>query len=291
MIKKIISLVMLLAINTAYADIRLIVPSPPGGGSQRTAVAMESTFAQAGFKYSAEYFGTNCQLGFDQYKKNDSEKKLFLAPVNGLKCYENVTPNEVVGINYSSSISMCTMTRNGTSLKLADFLDKKKTKTVAINHSYIPIWKNFFEELGVAGSVKFVPYENSGKVYAGFLSNDIDYVIAFPDWAIKNKDKVSCLIVAGPKVPAGLNTDAKTLKELLPPGKESTHEIIMYLLAKGFTNEEMTKLRSVLVEAKKSPQYQSDILIPGNQDISGTPNELSSILNSTINHGRKFHDK
>jgi hypothetical protein len=286
--KKIVAMLIayLTFVATAQA-VEFVIPSKTGGMYARVFNAIEPTFKQQGIELTARTTGANCDIGFDFYNKT-TDRVLMVAGTNTSLCEQPADKSNLVGIALGSSSAICSMNQDGRrNGSVADFLNTKTVKTLAIHQAHIPVWTKIFGELGISNQIKIIPYVNSAEVYTAFLSNDIDYAIAFTDWSYKNRDKINCQIYAGNVLPEYATPGSTTLKKLLPKYKDNTFEIFIYVVAKNYTPTEMKTLRVAFNEAKKTKEYQEVVAVKGTFDLGDNLDRQLSILTPAIEQHQK----
>jgi hypothetical protein len=285
--KEVVALLTCLTFTTVVQATEFVIPSKTGGGYTRVFNAIEPTFKQKGTELTARTTGANCDIGFDFYKKS-ADRVLMVAGTNTSLCEEPADKSNLVGVALGYSSAICSMNKDGRKNgSVADFLNPKTVKTLAIHQAHIPAWTKIFAELGISNQIKMIPYVNSAEVYTAFLSNDIDYAIAFTDWSYKNRDKINCQIYAGNSLPEYATPGSTTLKKLLPKYKDNTFEILIYVVAKNYTPAEMKTLRSTFNEAKKTKGYQEVVAIKGTFDLGDDLDRQLSVLAPAIEQHQK----
>ncbi len=249
--------------SVASTELNVIVPYPPGGGLSRMLDVKTALYQSIGQKITVDY-NRICNVGMEKWNNlKPNQKSLFVTGAGAVCVDKGFNPSELVGVNYVVNFNLCAAKRPGKSLSINDFLDKTKTKTVAMGHPLAPHWLYYFNSLGLKDSAKVILYDNTGATHTAFLSNDIDYVVTQNDWTVKNSDKVECIISAT----ADRNENwpnAKLIKDLLPPNSLfTTHQAVYYMSARGYSPAEMQQLRQTHEQIKRMPEWRERVTVPG----------------------------
>ena len=249
--------------SLANTELNIISPFPPGGGTSRIMDVKTALYQSIGQKFTVDY-NRICNVALERWNSlKPNQKSLFTHATSTSCIMKGFDPSELVGIDFVVSFNLCTAKRPGKSLTINDFLDKSKTKTVAMAHPWAAHWLYYFNLLGLKDTVKVLLYDNSGATATAFLSNDIDYVVSTNDWTVKNSDKVECIIAAS----ADRNENwpnAKLVKDLLPPNSLfTTHQVMYYTLARGCSPAELQQLRQTHEQIRRMPEWREKAAGPG----------------------------
>ncbi len=243
----------------------MAVGAPKGGSTNRMWDIKTKHFQEAGYNLKIDYSGPTCNFGLLSWNNVGRNQKALAQMTVGSLCLDSdFKPEELVGIDFGVTYNLCTAKNKSRPLTLDDFLDAKKEKKVALSFASTGNWRHYINAMGLKDSVRFIPYESSGALHTAFLSTDIDYVVTFNDWAIRNSDKVNCLLLAADERSEHW-PGAKLVRDVVPAGTGWTnHTLIFYTMARGFTPDEMAQLRKIHNQIKSSPEWQQQIMSKGN---------------------------
>jgi len=239
--------------------------APRGGSTNKQWDIKAKVFQAAGYDLRVDYSGPTCPPAVIRWNNLGKDQKALAQQFIGSACMDTgFRAEELVGIDWAVNYNLCTRKNGDKTLTLANFLDPKREKKIALSFASSKVWQHYIDAMGLTASARLIPYDTSTTVHTAFLSNDIDYVVTFNDWSIRNSDKVECLLLAADEK----NNDwprAKLVREVTPPGTAFTsHILIFYTMARGFSPAEMTKLRQIHSQIQAFPEWQSTVMLKGN---------------------------
>ena len=223
--------------NVFAETFNIIVSGKPGGTFHTRSMLMHDALIELGHEVNLINAG-NLSKSAQIYKSTD--EAVIMPWIDSANLKENLQPNQdTFGIlEYRAPIVFC-------SKKYNDF----NADEIVIGHSASwPI--EIFNTLSIAidKPVKPIPYRNSGDLVLGLVSDDVDFV-AISLSKLSKLPQHSCFAVTNDVPVQGINPLDTIVKDF-DYNYINQHA---YWLQK---NNDVTPLRSILIEAIKTPSYK-----------------------------------
>lgn len=235
--KILITAISTIALMTAAsAQTPFLNPYGPSGGTGITAKALSENLNTKGYNYDLKMI-TNCVL----YKQvwDNSSKAVSMRDTTanaGLieGCDVPTTKENLVMISNLSPIYLCNV---GNGKTLEDFRKPGATWTIG-DATTFP--KFISDKLGKANknNLKFILYDTTSSVTTAAKAGELDFVWANGNWP-ETQLNGKCFVTTGTNDVAGM----QKATDIWPDISELKLTYAWWIIAKGYTQEELTKLK------------------------------------------------
>ena len=244
-----------LLLSTSANAGELLVGSKPGGAGNFTFNAVQPTLQKYNWKNPIQFLG-NCRKGKERYQSVRDNSLYWVN--NGYHsipgCGVEITKNNLVDVVARSSVSVCYRS-DRKELGLDDLINGKSKRVIAVPVMWESFANQLKKEFKNAGERAVINVGNTKAVAQTLLGNDFDYIMHYSSWAIKNLDKVTCVINTGDKKSAAAFPSVKTMQEVAPNFAFREFYDVWFVVSNAKNKSDLENTRKIFKEARKKNHF------------------------------------
>ena len=267
----------------------LLVGSKPGGAGNFTFNAVQPTLQKYEWKNPIQFLG-NCRKGKERHLSIRDNSLYWVN--NGYHsiqgCGVDITQDNLVDVIARSSVSVCYRS-DRKDLGLDDLINNKSKRVIAVPVMWISFANELKKEFTNSGERPVINVGNTKAVAQTLLRNDFDYILHYSSWAIKNLDKVTCVINTGDKKTASEFPGVKTMQEVAPNFALKEFYDVWFVVSNAKSKSDLDATRKVFKEARKAKHFiESFGNVPALENIDVDINTGIEMARISVNDIKQF---